>query len=206
MSLNIVHARLEGVARFAALVGGLGIIVIAVMVTMDVLLRKFFNTTLGGATEMSGFIFAIGTALSYPYVLFDRANIRIDVVYSLVSSRIRAGLDLLALLLLLYFVSMLTLSVAGVFVKSWEGNSMSIGVVNVRLWIPQLFWMIGYVLFSATALLLTVFAVAALVRRDYATVNRVAGVPSVEETIEEETYITPDHPAESTRPEDEEKH
>lgn len=194
MSLEKVHSSFEKVARSAALIGGLGIIAIAVMVTIDVFLRRFMNTTLGGAPEVSGFIFAVGTALSYPYVLFDRANIRIDVAYSAVPTRIRAFLDVIAMILVFYFVTMLTKSVIALWLKSWEANSMSIGVINVRLWVPQLFWVIGYVLFSLTALLLTVYSIVALFRRDWLLVNKVAGIPSVGETIEEETYIEAEHP------------
>ncbi len=194
MTLNSVHKGLERVARFAAMVGGLGILFIAVMVTVDVFLRKFAGTTLGGATEMAGFIFAVATALAYPFVLLDRANIRIDVVYTLLTPRVRAFLDFAAMALLLYFISRLTLSVYGLFEKSWTANSKSVGVINIPLWIPQFFWVLGFALFTLTALFLTIYALIGLSRRDWTAVNAAAGVPSIEETIEEETHLEHEEP------------
>ena len=189
MSLKAIRTGLERVSRFAAMVGGLGILFIAIMVTIDVFMRKFAGTTLGGATEMAGFIFAVATALAYPFVLLDRANIRIDVIYSLLTPKVRAFLDLAAMLILLYFVSRLTLSVYGLFEKSWTAGSKSVGVINIPLWIPQFFWVLGFALFTLTALFLTIYAFVGLLRRDWTGVNEAAGVPSIEETIEEETHL-----------------
>ena len=112
--------------------------------------------TLGGATEIAGFVFAVATALAYPFVLLDRANIRIDALYSRLSSRVRAFLDLAALLAVLYFVGWLTGSVFALFHKSWSSGSTSVGTVIIPLWVPQLFWVLGFGLFTLAALYLTV--------------------------------------------------
>lgn len=164
-------------------------LLVSVMVTLDVLLRKLFNVTLGGATEISGYVFAVATALSYPFVLLDRSNIRIDVIYTLLSGRAKAFLDLVALLLTLLFVGWLTSSVFQLLGKSWGANSMTVGTVIFPLWIPQFFWAFGYALFTLTALYLSVRALGALLRRDWGAVNRIAGVPSVAEVVEEETHL-----------------
>lgn len=183
------HAYLKSVSRLAAIVGGLGIIFISVMVTVDVFIRKFAGLTLGGATEISGFIFAIATAFAYPYVLLDRANVRIDVLYTLATPKVRAFVDLLAMLAMLCFVALLSESVWQLLQRSWVNNSKSIGVVIIPLWIPQSLWVLGYLLLSLTALFLTVYAVVGLSRRNWGHVIRIIGIPSVEETIHEETHI-----------------
>lgn len=188
MALNALHGGLLRASRIAATIGGLGLLCIAIVVTADVFLRHFANITLGGATEISGFIFAIATALAYPYVLMDRANVRIDVAYAHLPSRTRAILDLVGLVLLLYFIATLTYWAYFLLAKSWSLNSMSVGVVSIPLWIPQGIWVIGYLLFSLTVLFLIVYVLISLLRRDWDTVNRIAGMPSIEETIEEETY------------------
>lgn len=192
MALQQTHRRLEHVTRFAAMIGGFGIIFISVMVTVDVILRKFFGTTLGGASEVAGMVFAVATAISYPYVLLDRANIRIDVLYSRISVKTRAFLDLIALLAFLYFGYRLTYSAYELLSKSWNGGTRSVGVINVPLWMPQSLWVLGYLIFTLTALFLTVYAILCLLRRDWARVVAIAGVPSIEETIEEETHLDVD--------------
>ncbi|QLH12996.1 TRAP transporter small permease [Paracoccus pantotrophus] len=159
------------------------------MIAIDVALRKLAGTTLGGAHEIAGFIFAVATAFAYPYVLLDRANIRIDVAYNFARPSIRAVLDVIAMIAIFAFVFMLTRSVYDLASASWASNRMSVGVARVPLWIPQGLWVLGYLLFAATAAFLTVHATVGLARRDWTLVNRVAGVPTIDEMIEEETHI-----------------
>lgn len=192
MAFKTIHANLLKVSHGAAVVGGLGIIFISCMITVDVFLRKFFGTTLGGASEIAGMIFAVATAMAYPYVLLDRAHIRIDVLYSRIPVKARAFLDLAAMLIMLTFYYQLTMSTFQLLTKSWNGGSRSVGVVQVPLWMPQSLWVLGFALFTLTALFLTVFAVYGIVRRNWSMVTSVAGVPSIEETIEEETHIEAD--------------
>ena len=66
---------------------------------------------------------------------------------------------------------------------------MSVGTIIIPLWVPQLFWVLGFALFTLTALYLTVRTLGALLRRDWGTINRIAGVPSLVEILEEETHI-----------------
>lgn len=188
MTFKKTRARLEGCARAAAIAGGCGMLAVSAMITADVLARKFLHVTIGGANEIAGYAFAASTALSYPFVLFDRANIRIDALYSLIPTKPRAVLDLLAIALTALFVTVLANSIFGVFAKSFEGGATTIGVINIPRWIPQAPWMLGFVFFALTAVFLTICAGVALARRDWAGVNRIAGVPSLAETIDEETH------------------
>lgn len=189
MDLNDIHHRLGRVSRLGAITGGLGILFISAMITVDVFLRKFFSTTLGGATEIAGMVFGVATAISYPYVLLDRANIRIDVLYARLKPIHRAILDICAMLLVIYFAGRLTNSTFQLLSKSWNAGSKSVGVINVPLWIPQSVWVLGFALFTATAIFLAFYSVVKVVRKDWRGIIDIAGVPSIEETIEEETHI-----------------
>lgn len=191
MTLDTIHLRMVGLSRLAAAIGGLGILFIAVMVTVDVLLRKLFDVTLGGASEVSGMVFAVATAMSYSYVLLERANVRIDVIYTNVSSKVRALLDLVALIAFLGFVGPLTRSIYLVMEKSWAGGTRTVGVLHMPLWLPQLLWLAGFVLLTLTAIFLLLCTLSRLRRRDWTGVNLIAGVPSIGETIEDETHVEP---------------
>lgn len=192
MILKKTHTHLESLSRKAALLGGLAIIVVALIVTLDVLLRKLFLVTLVGAAELSGYFFAVAVALSYPFVLFDRANVRIDALYTQLPRPVTAVLDVIGMLFVAVFVMVLVDSVIGVFLKSFGADSRAISSLRTPLWIPQFFWMSGLVLFAATAIFLLVQASLMLIRRDWVGVNRVAGIPTLEQTIEEETHIRSD--------------
>jgi TRAP-type C4-dicarboxylate transport system permease small subunit len=192
MAIESIHRKLEHTSRIAAAIGGYGIMAISFMITIDVFLRKFAGMTLGGASEIAGMVFAVATAISYPFVLFDRANIRIDVVYARVPMKIRAFLDMVTLVAMLYFGYRLTESTFQLLMKSWNGGSKSVGVINIPLWIPQSVWVAGFALFTVTTVILMIFAGINIFRRNWDQVNRFAGVPSIEQTIEEETYIEED--------------
>lgn len=192
MAIESIHRKLEHTSRIAAAIGGYGVMAISFMITIDVFLRKFAGMTLGGASEIAGMVFAVATAISYPFVLFDRANIRIDVVYARVPMKIRAFLDMVTLVAMLYFGYRLTESTFQLLMKSWNGGSKSVGVINIPLWIPQSVWVAGFALFTVTTVILIIFTGINIFRRNWDQVNRFAGVPSIEQTIEEETYIEED--------------
>ena len=64
---------------------------------------------------------------------------------------------------------------------------MSITTLSTPLWIPQLFWVIGLILFVVTLTFVLVHAVTALLVRNWTLLASIAGIMSIEEEIEEET-------------------
>src|SRR3546814_14908448 len=81
-------------ARLLVWVGGAGLLFAAVMVSVDVVLRDLFATTIGGADEISGYLFAVSTAFALPYAPLHRVNVRIDAFYVNFPTRARSRLDL----------------------------------------------------------------------------------------------------------------
>ncbi len=182
-----IHARLERLAQFAVWVGGAALLAAAVMVTIDVFLRKIFSITMSGSDEYSGYVFAAGTTWAYSYCLLHRANIRIDAVYNLLPRRLCGALDILGVTLLLIFNAVLTWHAWDVFAISYERNSVSITTLATPLWIPQLFWVTGLIIFELVLVFVALYAVVRYFQRDDTTVNRIVGVPTVAEEVEEET-------------------
>ena len=183
-----LHALLERVARVAVWVGGGALLLSAVMVTVDVLCRKLFSVTMSGSDEITGYVFAASTTWAYSYALLHRSNIRIDALYNLLPAPVRAVLDVIGLALLLFFMGYLTDKAIDVFVTSFERDSRAITTLGTPLWIPQLAWVAGLVLFVVTLTVVLIYALGALARRDLRTVRRVAGAMNVEEEIAEETH------------------
>ena len=182
-----IHAHLERLARIAVWVGGAALLAAAVMVTIDVFLRKLFSMTMSGSDEISGYVFAAGTSWAYSYCLLHRANIRIDAVYSLLPRRLRGVLDIVGVVLLLVYNAVLTRHAAAAFLTSYERDSVSITTLATPLWIPQLFWVTGLVAFQVTLIFVAVYAATRYWQRDGAAVNRIVGVPTVAEEVEAET-------------------
>ncbi len=184
-----IHARFLSVSRVAVWVGGATLMLSAIMVTLDVIARKMFGYTISGSDEISGYVFAAGTTWAYSYCLLTRSNIRIDALYNLLSTRPKAILDMIGLLLLLYYIYLLTASAFSLFMESVQYNSSAQTTLATPLWIPQAFWLSGLCFFVLSLAFLSVYTLTALIRGDWATVRRIAGVKSVDEEISEETHV-----------------
>lgn len=176
----------ERVAQFAIWAGGAMMLFAACMVTVDVLLRRFFGRTVGGADEISGYLFAIATSWALAYVLLHRGNVRIDALYLLLPRRVCAFLDLLALLVLGAFMVVLAHHAIELLMTTIHLGARSTTPLRVPLIWPQGFWFAGLVLFLIAYALVLVTTVAALIRGEYEGVRRVAGAPSLDEEIKEE--------------------
>ncbi len=186
--LETIHGGLEKASRFAVWIGGAALLCAAIMVTGDVLARKFLGITMSGSDEISGYVFAGGTTWAYSYCAIHRSNIRIDALYNLLPKQVRAILDVVGLLALFFYMWLLTIAGWQVFVTSWEKNSVAISTLATPLWIPQLFWITGLIMFLVTLGFLIIYSSYALITGQLDTVQKVAGTLSVQEEIEEETH------------------
>ena len=186
--LESIHSRLERISQLAVWVGGAALLAAALMVTVDVLSRKIFSVTMSGSDEYSGYVFSATTTWAYSYCLLHRSNVRIDALYNYLPRKVTAILDVVGLLLLFYFMSIMTYYAMVSFVDSWVNNSVSITTLGTPQWIPQLFWVAGLILFFVTLIFVVVYSIVALLQRNWDLVARVAGVPSIAETMQEETH------------------
>lgn len=187
-TFDVIHRSLKSISLWAVWMAGLALLLSAIMVTIDVLCRKFFSITMSGSDEISGYVFAIGTTWAYSYCLLNRSNVRIDALYGFLPVGVRAVLDVVGVALLLYYMSYLTRKAFDVFWTSWTGNSVSTTTLLTPLWIPQLLWFMGLALFVLTLSFVLLYTVVGLIRRDPALVQRIAGAMSAEEEIVQETH------------------
>lgn len=174
------------IARWTARCGGALLLAGAIMVSFDVLARKFFAVSLGGADELSGYAFAIGTAWSFAFVALARGNVRVDALYVHLPAPMAAFLDLVALLALLAFAGVVAWYGWDVVAGSFQRGARSNSALAVPLWMPQVLWWLGYAVFALTLLLLITRVTYALARRDFAGVARLAGARSTEEEAQSE--------------------
>ncbi len=186
---SLLHDKFLSASRVAVWCGGLALLLSAFMVTLDVLSRKFIGYTISGADEISGYVFAASTTWAYSYCLLTRSNIRIDFLYNLMNTKRRAFLDMIGLLLLLYYIYLLTTKAFVLFMENVEQDATAQTTLATPLWIPQIFWVSGLGFFLLTLIFVAIYGFVAMFRRDWATVNRIAGVRTVEEEITEETHV-----------------
>lgn len=188
-----MKALLDGLLRAAhrgslaaALAGGVLVLASAVLVSLDVLLRKFAGFTLGGADELSGYALAIGSTWSFAFVLLNRGNVRIDALYERLPTVLAAVCDLLALVALMAFVSVVAWYGFNVVQQSLRVNAHSNSALAVPLVVPQAMWWAGYAWFMVCAVVLLLRSLLALLAADWPAVNRLIGARSISEDAAEE--------------------
>ena len=169
----------------AQLAGGL-LLISAAIITVDVLMRKLFNVSLGGSDELGGYALAISTSWGMPYALTRRANIRINFVYMRLPMRITAWLDLVGLLALTGFMVFVTWFAGDLWLDSFEMKASANTPLGTPLILPQGLWVAGLALFLLVMLVLLARVVALLVRGDPLGVTRAAGIRTVEEEVKDE--------------------
>ena len=174
------------ISRTAVWLGGAGILFAAFLVTVEIIIRKILGWSMGGADEISGYIFAVSTVWAMPFALLNRANVRIDVVYILLPRWLRSVLDVFGLVLLLAFMSFVAWHSWNFFWSNYLQDTRSITPLQARVWIPQGLWVLGMFIFLLVGLIIFLMTVLALLRARHARVGALAGSRSSEEEIEAE--------------------
>lgn len=184
--MDSLSALSRRVSRWGLWFGGALVLLAAIVIGIDVLMRKFLAASVGGADELAGYALAIGTAWGLGAALLDRAHIRIDSLYVHFAPALRIALDLTGLALFLAFFGLVAWHGIGVAGQSWTAGSRSQSALETPTVIPQVLWLAGLAVFLATGALLFVQALAAAASGRAAEAVKLVGTRSAEEEVEEE--------------------
>ncbi len=176
----------EGISRVLVWIGGILIIGSALMVTLEVVLRKLFTVSLGGADEISGYAFGVATTLGFAFALFERAHIRVDALFPFFPRWLRIGANFLGLFLLVGFAFVVTAMAWDLVADTLTHGSRSITPLRTPLALPQVPWLFGWMFFVFCGVLVGLVALKRMLAGDTAGADRLIGVKSVEELIEDE--------------------
>jgi TRAP-type C4-dicarboxylate transport system permease small subunit len=173
-------------AQWGLWFGGALILIAALLIGVDVLMRKFLARSIGGADERAGYALAIGTAWGLGAALLDRAHIRIDSLYLWFPQKLRLALDVLALILLVGFFALMTWHGIGVVQQSWISGSRSQSALETPTVIPQAVLILGLCIFVEIGLFLLVAALRLIASGDLRGAAALIGTRSAEEEVEDE--------------------
>lgn len=180
--LNKAH----GLSRIFVWIGGTLILLSALLVTVEVILRKLFNTSIGGADEISGYAFGVATSLGFAYALFERAHIRVDTLYAAFPRALKVLASLFGLALLIGFAGIIAWMGWSMVGDTLHHGSRSITPMRTPLAWPQIPWLAGWIFFVLCGGLLFLSAIWSFVTGDVVRADRLIGMKSVEEQIEDE--------------------
>ena len=180
---------MTGVRRFAQWglwFGGALVLLAAVLIGIDVLMRKFLDRSIGGADELAGYSLAIGTTWGLGATLLDRAHIRIDSLYVVFPQKVRLMLDALAVVLLVGFFGLTFWHGLGVASQSWTSSSRSQSALETPTIVPQVLWLAGMAAFLIVGILLLGKAFMVARSGDLRGVAQLISTRSAEEEVEDE--------------------
>ena len=167
--------------------GGTLIVLSAFLVTLEVFLRRFFNISLGGADEISGYAFGVATSLALSYALFERAHIRVDALLGTFPKGLRPIINFFGLVMLISFAFVIVVMVWSLVGDTLQNGSRSITPMRVPLAIPQIPWLIGWMFFVFSGVLIGAVVIQRYFRGDETGVQELIGVKSLDEQIQDET-------------------
>ncbi len=177
-------------SRYGAWFGGVMILMAAVAVSLDVVIRELFTLPVGGTDELSGFALAISSAFAFSYALLERTHVRIDSLYATLPTRIRALLDIIGLSVFTLFMTLLAWQALGVFTQSVRNSSVTLSAFAWPLRVPQFFWVLGLFWFVVVAMLLLLRSLLTLLKGDWIMVQRQIGSKTVQEELKEEMGLS----------------
>jgi len=183
-ALDRLVAHSFTLARVSGWICGLLLTVSSFLIGLDIALREIFVVTLGGANELSGYALAVSSSWGCTVALVHRMHVRIDSVYTHLSARVRALLDIVGLAAFIYFLAFVTFYAWKVLEQSIESNTHSISALAAPLAIPQAVWFAGFVIFLLVAAVYLLRAMLAFAKGDLRRVRELLGARSVEEEMD----------------------
>ncbi|MBI5592950.1 MAG: TRAP transporter large permease subunit [Deltaproteobacteria bacterium] len=132
----------------SALGGGILILLTALFVTYEVILRYFFNSPTTWVLEVSIYTILASTFLSFAYILKNNGHIRVDFVTNHLSGRTALILEIFTSLLSILYCLVMTWEGGKMAFISYQSGEVSPTVLRIPLFIPLFFVPLGGILLT----------------------------------------------------------
>ena len=141
MGFSGLAARLS---RAGAAVGAVALTVMIVLITVQVISRRFMATPMVVADELSGYLLVITTFSALGYALMHGDHIQVTLVTDQLSARVRGWLRVAWCVVGLPFIALLVWRSADLALDSFRSGSFSVSATNLMLWPFQAFIPVGF--------------------------------------------------------------
>jgi TRAP-type C4-dicarboxylate transport system permease small subunit len=157
-------ALIDRLATALAFVCGVGLLLLTLLITWDIVARKAFGMSVQGTDELGGYVLALIGSLGMTHVLLRREFTRIDLALPYLPARLRQVLHVAAYVALAVTVVFFAYRAGLTLQETVLFDSVANTPLETPLWIPQGLWAMGMALFAAAAVLHAARAVVLLVR------------------------------------------
>ncbi len=187
--MNKILSMTEKLSHVAAWLSGSLLFLSSIMIAVEVVLRKAFAISIGGADELSSYALAISCTWGFSYALFKKSHIRIDVLYSRLPQLWRFILDVVSNILLLLYIATLCYFAFLVLKTSVVKLSAANTPLSTPLWLPQSLWFAGLLFFGMSILVILVATLYNWAQGNHEAATKLSGISTLTEEIEESTEI-----------------
>jgi TRAP-type C4-dicarboxylate transport system permease small subunit len=140
--------------RFFALIkigAGLLLLISAVLIGLDVSIRKLFGATIPGSGELAGFALGLASSWGIASCVHERSHIRIDTLYGLCGPKTRLVLDVVAYVTMAAILSIVAYYGFLMFTQSVQSQSRTVSELELSLAPIQALWTIGFAIGAVAA-------------------------------------------------------
>jgi TRAP-type C4-dicarboxylate transport system permease small subunit len=184
--VSSVHKVLATVSGALTVASGWAILLYAVALSIEIVLRRSFAISIQGFDEYGGYLLAITSAIGFSYCLFMRSHIRVDVLLRLMPRPLRAWGDVLAAASLGFFGGAVLTSGFWVAYTSWRMQARAVSPIQTPLVLPQGLWIFAIFLFVLSCAVVALLTAKAALRKDWREAERLAAIPTPDEEVVEE--------------------
>ncbi len=182
MELTMIDS-LRAINRKVALMVGLGLLACAAFVLTDIILRRF-GAGLGGTEEIAGYAMALATSWGMSYTLLELGHVRIDLVRTRFKSFGKALFDVFSMIVTTGVIITIAIKAWPVVANSLKNGSRANTPLETPLAWVQIPWFAGWVWFAVMSTLLTLCALALLMKRRHAETESIIGACAEQDTLQ----------------------
>ena len=151
MLMRKVIKVIDSIIDFSAILASLFIFCICFIVTWGIIAREF-HLKVYWVEPVTIYMFIAAAFLTIPYTMKMNEHIRVDILMSKLSIKVAKILDTVLMTLSLILFLYITKVTYDMFWSSWTMKTTDLSIIQVPIWIPQIFVVIGWSIFVLSIL------------------------------------------------------
>lgn len=148
------------------IISGLGVLVMGIILTYEVVCRYFFNSPTIWAQETATYLYMWTMLAAASYTLQEGKHVAVDLVLERMPPRVRSMLEVATSAIGVAFCAIVSVQAYEMIAATVRFGKVSATPLRVPLWIPQSALLMGFILLTFQFAFLAVDRLAALGGRD----------------------------------------
>ena len=172
--------------KIIAVLFGTSFLILALLIVIETLSRKFLNVSLQGVDELSGYVLAFTATLAFSSALISKNHMRIDILYRRYPLILKNILNMVALLSITSFACYLAYINFQVVIETHSYKSTAPTPWATPLIIPQGFWLAASIIFVLVSIIKVIEAIRLIMLQKYDQLEQNFGPKGTNDEVKEE--------------------